>query len=49
MFFRAYSRWISGADKGVERNRFDAFLGAGQVAAAAKVGTSTGTETPKTA
>lgn len=48
-FFRAYSRWISGADKGVERNRLDAFLGAGQVTAAAKAGTNAGTETPKTA
>lgn len=49
MFFRAYSRWISGADKGVERNRLDAFLGAGLATAAAKAGTSTGTEAPKTA
>lgn len=28
MFYRVYSRWIDGADKGVERRKLDAFLGA---------------------
>lgn len=27
MFFRVYSRWIEGADKGAERRKLDAFLG----------------------
>jgi len=26
MFFRVYSRWIEGADKGAERRKLDAFL-----------------------
>lgn len=27
MFYRVYSRWIEGADKGAERRKLDAFLG----------------------
>lgn len=40
MFFRVYSRWIEGADKGAERRKLDAFLGGSQT------GTKTGTEKP---
>ncbi|VTU37177.1 tyrosine-type recombinase/integrase [Variovorax sp. PBL-E5] len=43
MFFRVYSRWIEGADKGAERRKLDAFLGAAQTA---ETGTKTGTAGP---
>jgi integrase len=36
MFYRVYSKWIEGADKGVERKKLDAFIGAA-------TGTQTGT------
>jgi integrase len=42
MFFRVYSRWIEGADKGAERRKLDAFLGASDPL---KTGTKTGTDT----
>ena len=41
MFFRVYSRWIEGADKGAERRKLDAFLGA---AVSPDTGTKTGTK-----
>ena len=40
MFFRVYSQWIEGADKGAERRKLDAFL-------SPETGTKTGTENPK--
>lgn len=41
MFFKVYSTWIDGADKGAERRKLDAFL------SAPATGTKTGTESPK--
>lgn len=32
MFYRVYSRWIEGADKGAERRKLDAFISAGPMA-----------------
>lgn len=53
MFFRVYSRWIEGADKGAERRKMDAHLSGFTVStsespAAAPTGTKTGTKAPKT-
>lgn len=43
MFFRVYSRWIDGADKGAERRKLDAFINSSN----AKTGTQTGTRPAK--
>lgn len=43
MFYRVYSRWIDGADKGAELRKLDAFLGGGK----SKTGTKTGTNSAK--
>ncbi len=40
MFYRVYSRWIDGADKGAELRKLDAFLGAGNTPTGTKSGTS---------
>ncbi|RYF76825.1 MAG: DUF3596 domain-containing protein [Comamonadaceae bacterium] len=41
MFFRVYSRWIEGADKGAERRKLDAFLSG---PAPVETGTNSGTK-----
>lgn len=43
MFYRVYSRWIDGADKGAELRKLDAFLVGGEP----QNGTRTGTRNPK--
>ncbi|QIL71629.1 DUF3596 domain-containing protein [Diaphorobacter sp. HDW4B] len=44
MFFRVYSRWIDGADKGAEHRKLDAYLSG---ATGSENGTKTGTEPSK--
>ncbi|MGO4608385.1 DUF3596 domain-containing protein [Variovorax sp. 2RAF20] len=52
MFFRVYSRWIVGADKGAEKRKLDAHLSASTVPppsslTAKRTGTKSGTKLPK--
>ncbi|CAN7477737.1 tyrosine-type recombinase/integrase [Variovorax paradoxus] len=49
MFFRVYSRWIEGADKGAEKRKLDAYLDAATSLdePTKKTGTKTGTKRPK--